>query len=93
MRSVEAPDELDGRGRSLFLAGDVSDASASESICPIALFELGAWSERDTPLVVGTHPLYPRRIDVIEQLRLARPAVSVVATLDELAASIAPLFA
>ena len=63
-----------------------------ESVCPIALFELGAWSERETPILVGTHPRYPRRRDVVEQLRLARPAVAVSSALDALAASIEALF-
>lgn len=146
LRGIEAPNELDERAPSLFLAGgvtgcpdwqssliamlpeldvtalnprrarfDVADESATveqiewefrhlrrataiafwfpaESICPIALYELGAWAERTTPLVVGTHPAYPRRRDVVEQLRLARPRVTVLASLDELARAIVDLF-
>ena len=142
MLAIEAPNEFDGSGPSLFLAGgvtgcldwqtrlvdmlpqlgvtalnprhhrfDVTDDSATveqiewefrhlqrtsaiafwfpaESICPIALFELGAWCERATPLFVGADARYVRRRDVIEQLRLARSGTPVVATLDELAASI-----
>lgn len=64
----------------------------AESICPIALFELGAWSASDKPLFVGAAPSYPRRLDVVEQLRLARPDVEVVPTLDELAAQVADFF-
>jgi hypothetical protein len=147
MRSLEAPEDFDGIGLSIFLAGgvtgcpdwqsalasllpaldvtalnprrhrfDIADDSMTveqiewefrhlrrasaiafwfpaESICPIALFELGAWSERATPLLVGTHPQYPRRRDVIEQLRLARPSVSVVSSLDDLARSVEAHFA
>ena len=142
MRIIEAPNQFDGRGPSLFLAGgvtgcadwqaqlvamlprldvtalnprrrafDIADDSATvvqiewefhhlrkasaiafwfpeESICPIALFELGAWSERATPLLVGAHSRYARRRDVVEQLRLARMGTPVAATLEELAASI-----
>jgi hypothetical protein len=49
----------------------------AEAVQPIALYELGAHAARGTRLAVGTHPAYPRRLDVLEQLRLARPDVSV----------------
>ena len=48
-----------------------------ETIQPIALFELGRWSSSDKPLAVGTDPAYPRRFDVVEQLRLIRPGLVV----------------
>jgi hypothetical protein len=48
-----------------------------ESLCPIVLYELGAWSMTDKPLFVGTDPEYKRRQDVEIQTRLARPDVSV----------------
>ena len=44
-----------------------------ESVCPIALYELGAWSMTDKSMVIGTHPDYARRVDIIEQTKLARP--------------------
>jgi hypothetical protein len=49
----------------------------AETIQPIALYELGAHAARGTRLAVGAHPGYPRRLDVLEQLRLARPDVTV----------------
>lgn len=49
----------------------------AEQIQPIALFELGRWSGTSKPLFVGCNPLYPRRLDVVEQLKLARPDVQV----------------
>lgn len=50
-----------------------------ETLCPIALFELGGRTlVPDQPLFVGTHPGYARRADVVIQLRLARPEVEVV---------------
>jgi hypothetical protein len=55
------------------------------TLCPIALHELGAWSMTAKPLFVGTHPDYPRRMDVDVQTRLARPDVSVVDNLTDLA--------
>ncbi|MCC3767288.1 nucleoside 2-deoxyribosyltransferase domain-containing protein [Streptomyces sp. UNOC14_S4] len=44
---------------------------------PIALYELGAAAARGARIAVGTDAEYPRRLDVIEQLRHARPEVAV----------------
>ena len=60
----------------------------SETLCPITLFELGAWSRSDKLLFVGTHSNYQRRLDVVIQLSLARPEVVVVADLAALAAQV-----
>ncbi|MGY1495051.1 nucleoside 2-deoxyribosyltransferase domain-containing protein [Streptomyces sp. QTS52] len=49
----------------------------AEAIQPIALYELGSHAARGTRLAVGAHPDYPRLLDVVEQLRLARPDVTV----------------
>jgi hypothetical protein len=59
-----------------------------ESLCPITLYELGAWSMTAKPLFVGTHPDYPRRRDVVVQTRLVRPEVPVADSLGELAATV-----
>ena len=56
-----------------------------ETLCPIALYELGAWSMTAKPLFVGTDPDYPRRLDVEVQTRLARQDVRVVHNLTDLA--------
>jgi hypothetical protein len=53
----------------------------AETLCPIALYELGAWSMTGKPLFVGTHPDYRRRTDVVIQTALARPDVTVVDSL------------
>lgn len=60
---------------------------AEETLQPIALFELGAWSMApNSKLFVGTHPNYGRRFDVITQLKLVRPDVEPIAqTLEDLA--------
>src|SRR5947208_1960195 len=50
----------------------------AETLCPITLYELGAWSMNRKPMFVGTHPDYQRRQDVVIQTRLARPEVLVV---------------
>ena len=56
----------------------------AETIQPIVLFELGRWSATTKPLVVGAHPSYPRRLDVVEQLALVRPQLVVTDTLTDL---------
>jgi hypothetical protein len=49
-----------------------------ETLCPITLLELGVFTQRpQTRIIVGTHPRYARRFDVIKQLELARPEVEV----------------
>ncbi len=136
---IEAPEEFDGQGQSLFCAGGITgcpnwqremiellqstpwvllnprranfpidqpNASRKqieweykhlrlaqailfwfpcESICPIVLYELGAWSMTEKPLFVGVHPDYKRRQDVELQTELARPDVKIVYSLEALA--------
>lgn len=59
-----------------------------ETLCPIVLYELGAWSMTQKPIIVGVHPDYKRRRDVEIQTKLARPGVPVVSSLGELAAAV-----
>lgn len=56
-----------------------------ETLCPIALFELGAATKESKPLFVGTDPQYARRFDLLQQLRLRRPRTIVVDSLQSLA--------
>src|SRR5688572_30707591 len=49
-----------------------------ETLCPITLYELGKMSMTRKRLFVGVHPGYKRRRDVVHQLRLVRPEVTVV---------------
>jgi hypothetical protein len=55
-----------------------------ETLCPITLYELGAWSMSDKPVFVGVHPDYQRRQDVEIQTSLARPDISVVYSIPNL---------
>lgn len=55
-----------------------------DTLCPITLYELGAWSMTQKPLFVGVHPEYKRRLDVIVQTRLVRPEITVVDSLEQL---------
>ena len=56
-----------------------------ETLCPIVLYELGAWSMTGKPMFVGVHPDYIRRQNVEIQTRLARPEVEIVYSLEALA--------
>jgi hypothetical protein len=60
-----------------------------QTLCPIALFELGACCAAGKPIVVGVDPQYSRRFDVETQLRLRRPEVEVVTRLERLAEQVA----
>jgi hypothetical protein len=59
-----------------------------ETLCPIVLYELGAWSMTGKPLFVGTHPNYQRKQDVVLQTGLVRPDVRVVDNLHGLVAAV-----
>jgi hypothetical protein len=59
-----------------------------QTLCPITLYELGAWSMTQKPLFVGTDPEYARRLDVMVQTRLVRPEIQVVDSLQALAEQI-----
>jgi hypothetical protein len=82
-----APEQIAWEHRHLRQATAILFWFPPETLCPIALYELGAWSRSDKPLFVGTHPDYQRRSDVVIQTRLARPEITVVdaipALLDE----------
>jgi len=55
-----------------------------ETLCPITLFELGKYLMTDKELIVGTHPEYQRRLDVIVQSRLERPNLKIWSNLDDM---------
>ena len=55
-----------------------------ETLNPIVLYELGAWSMTSKQLFVGVHPNYQRLQDVCIQTALARPDIHVVMRMDSL---------
>lgn len=93
--------QIEWEHRHLCMANAVSFWFPCETLCPIALFELGAWAyarrpvcanndfqlERK-PIFVGVHPDYQRKQDVEIQMKLARPEVEVVYDLVDLACQI-----
>ncbi len=59
-----------------------------ETLNPIALYELGAWSMTNKPLFVGVDTSYRRIQDICIQTALARPDVQIVTSIEELAQNI-----
>jgi hypothetical protein len=62
-----------------------------ETLCPITLFELGAALERGKPLAVGSHPDYPRKLDIEIQIPLRRQEVKISHSLEKHAKEIRKL--
>lgn len=63
----------------------------AETIQPITWYELGKTAASRRPLAVGCDPAYPRRLDVVLQLRHARPEVVVRDSLPAVCADAAAL--
>lgn len=80
-----APEQIAWEHRHLRKADAILFWFARETMAPIVLYELGAWSMTQKPLFVGAHPEYPRLQDVQEQTKLVRPDVEVVGSLNQLA--------
>lgn len=79
-----APEQIAWEHRHLRKADAILFWCARETMAPIVLYELGAWSMTQKPLFVGAHPEYPRLQDVQVQTKLARPDVEVVGSLEQL---------
>lgn len=83
-----AVEQIEWEFHNLVLSDAISFWFPCETLCPIVLYELGAWAASQKPLAVGVHPEYRRRQDVEVQLRLARPDVRIVYSLRELSHSV-----
>ena len=59
-----------------------------ETLCPITLYELGAWSMTNKQIFLGVHPHYQRIQDIKIHTLLARPDITIVYTLEELSQNI-----
>jgi hypothetical protein len=55
-----------------------------ETLCPITLYELGAWSLSNKSIFIGAHSDYARRQDIEIQTDLQRPGMEIVYSLEEL---------
>jgi len=76
--------QIEWEFRHLRIANAILFWFPKETLCPIVLYELGAWSMTQKPIFVGVHPEYKRRADVEIQTGLARPDVDVVFSLPKL---------
>lgn len=59
-----------------------------ETLCPITLYELGKISAGNQKIFIGLDPEYKRKLDVEFQIKLARPDVQIVYSLEDLAKQI-----
>jgi hypothetical protein len=84
----DAIEQIEWEFRALREADYISFWFCKETIAPIALFELGAWTATSKPLVVGIASGYELRLDVETQVRLARPDVPILYNLSDLASEI-----
>lgn len=80
--------QIEWEHRHLRKANAISFWFPCETLNPIVLYELGAWSMTNKKLFVGCHPAYQRIQDVRIQTALARPDVHIVASIEELAQAI-----
>ena len=71
----------------LRIAGIISFWFCKETLCPIVLFELGRWSHYllQKVIFVGVHPYYKRIKDVEIQMKLEKPEIEIVYSLEDLA--------
>jgi hypothetical protein len=59
-----------------------------ETLNPITLFELGAAMERKSNIVIGVQDGYSRILDLQVQIKLCRPEITLLSSLDEVAKAI-----
>ncbi len=87
--SIEvATSQIEWEHRHLNAAEAISFWFASETICPITLFEYGKFLTKDKVLFVGCHPNYKRKLDLEVQTRLERPYIDIVSSIESLAKQI-----
>lgn len=81
-------EQIEWEHRHLKKADAISFWFPKETVCPIALYELGVYSMRNKPLFIGVHPGYARKQNVEIQTRLARPEIEIVSDLNLLSKKI-----
>lgn len=81
----EAQAQIEWEFRHLRLCDRLVFWFCAATLNPIVLYELGAWSMTDKPIVVGIEPGYQREQDVRIQTALVRPDVPIVTSLLDLA--------
>lgn len=74
--------------RMLRAADAISFWFPKDTLCPIVLYELGAWSMTGKPLFIAAESGYQRQLDVQIQTRFVRPDLMVSDSLGVLAAQV-----
>lgn len=77
--------QIEWEYRHLQMANLVAFWFPPQTLCPLALFELGTCCSSQVPIVVGVDPAYSRRFDIEVHLKLRRPTVRIVNRLETLA--------
>ena len=80
----EALKQITWEHKYLNTADMISFWFCKETAAPITLYELGAWTKTDKPIIIGMDPKYERRQDVEIQTELERPNLKIVYSLDDL---------
>ena len=79
-----ADDQIAWEYRHLRKASAILFWFPKETLCPITLYELGAWSITNKPIFIGCDPSYQRTVDVVIQTQFARPDVTVTDNITDL---------
>lgn len=93
-RAQFSPDEDAARQQIIWEHDHLRRATAisfwfpQETLCPITLYELGAWSMTPKKIFIGAHPNYQRLLDIQVQTSLVRPDIQPVTTIEDLAQAI-----
>jgi hypothetical protein len=78
-----AEEQITWEFRMLRQADMISFWFAKETLAPIVLFEYGAHTATQKPIVVGMDPKYPRRQDVEIQTKLVRPEIPITYSMED----------
>ena len=70
-------------------AGTILFWFPKETLCPITLYELGAYTEKKKNLIIGVDPHYNRKLDVKHQTYLRRPELHVYEGFENFLAGVA----
>lgn len=71
--------------KALRYADRISFWFSHETVAPITLYELGTWTDKDTPLFIGIDPKYERKEDILIQTLLVKPDFEFVYSIEDLA--------
>lgn len=82
-REEDADEQVEWEYRALRRSGAILFWFPPETLCPITLYELGVWgNQHEVPVFVGTDSGYLRRFDVVKQMSLAQPGLTIHDSLD-----------